>query len=224
MTDEHASAYARALAQAPRVPERRARKRLRKHDSDYPASLFLGLLERYEEPERRYHTPAHLEHCLSQFDLVRERLEDTDAVELAIWFHDAIYVAGAKDNEQLSADYFERCARGQMPEWLIQRVVELILITQHRAPPVTADQCYLIDIDLSSFGLPWKAFLRDSIAVREELVDVPDKEFFPVQRLFLESLLARDRFCFTEFFHRRHEKRARDNIRKYLDRFLLPNI
>ena len=79
------------------------------------------------------------------------------------------------------------------------------------------DQGFMVDIDLSSFGLPWELFLRDSVAVREEFSHLSDEEFYPKQKGFLESLLHREHFCYTEFFRRRHEDRARTNIQRYLD-------
>ena len=74
----------------------------------------------------------------------------------------------------------------------------------------------MLDIDLSSFGLPWEDMLRDSIAVRQESPQLSDAEFFPGQRAFLESLVSRDTFYFTEFFRSRIEDRARSNIARYL--------
>ena len=81
-------------------------------------------------------------------------------------------------------------------------------------PPQTLDESFMVGIDLSSFGRSWDEFLLDSRAVRAELPHLPDAEFLPRQEKFLESLAARPRFCFTEFFRERHERRARENIAK----------
>jgi predicted metal-dependent HD superfamily phosphohydrolase len=83
--------------------------------------------------------------------------------------------------------------------------------------PKTTDQEFMLDIDLSSFGLPWADMLRDSIAVRKESANLSDAEFFPGQRAFLESLVNREHFYFTEYFRSRIEESARDNINRYLD-------
>jgi predicted metal-dependent HD superfamily phosphohydrolase len=58
--------------------------------------------------------------------------------------------------------------------------------------------------------------LRDSIAVRQESPQLSDAEFFPGQRAFLESLVSREHFYFTEFFRSRIEDTARSNINRYL--------
>ena len=91
------------------------------------------------------------------------------------------------------------------------------MATTHRDPPPrTLDESFMVDIDLSSFGRPWDEFLADSRAVRAELPHMSDAEFHPRQKKFLESLAARPRFCFTEFFRDRHESRARSNIERLI--------
>ena len=68
--------------------------------------VYDDLVRRYNEPDRRYHGWAHLTHCLREFDRAAVQMEIPDAVELALWFHDAVYVPCARDNEQRSADLF----------------------------------------------------------------------------------------------------------------------
>jgi len=184
---------------------------------DDAGKCFEEVQRFYREPHRRYHTPEHVDHCLSQLDAARGHMIEPDAVELAVWYHDVIYDVGASDNELRSARLFARRAKGRMPEALVRCVHELIMVTVHsRIEPDTLDQGYMVDIDLSSFGLPWERFLRDSVAVREEFPHLSDEEFYPRQKEFLGSLLRRDHFCFTEFFRARHEAQARANIERYL--------
>ena len=74
-----------------------------------------------------------------------------------------------------------------------------------------------MDIDLSSFGLPWKRFWRDSQAVRREFDHLSDLEFMRAQRVFLNALLDREYFFGTTFFRARYEARARANIYRVLN-------
>src|SRR5688500_725542 len=62
------------------------------------------LLIRYAEPHRHYHTLEHVVACLKWLDRFREVAEHPEEVELALWYHDAIYVPGAGDNESRSAE------------------------------------------------------------------------------------------------------------------------
>jgi predicted metal-dependent HD superfamily phosphohydrolase len=168
------------------------------------------------EPHRRYHTPVHIAHCLKQFDLAREHMHEPDAVEMAIWFHDVIYDAKAMDNELKSAELFTELAGSDVSAEFNSKVRDLILVTIHRQLPETRDEKFVVDIDLSSFGLPWDRFLKDSDAVREEFPHLNDQEFYPIQKVFLDSLMSRKTFCFTKFFRDRHEDTARENISTYL--------
>ncbi|EKF38376.1 hypothetical protein MOQ_001416 [Trypanosoma cruzi marinkellei] len=75
------------------------------------------IVARYTEPQRHYHTMAHLEEmlsCLARFQSeapVAHRLpaEGTRrlVVELAILFHDAVYDPRRSDNEERSAAWFQ---------------------------------------------------------------------------------------------------------------------
>ena len=182
---------------------------------DDAGEVFDRLDALYHEPHRRYHTAAHIEHCLRQFDLAAQRMDEPDAVEMALWFHDAIYEIAAKDNELRSAELFAALARGRGAAQFRSNVHDLIMVTTHlEPPPRTLDGAFMLDIDLSSFGRPWEEFMSDSREVRAELAHLSDAEFASRQRKFLESLAARPVFCLTEFFRDRHEARARRNIER----------
>jgi len=174
--------------------------------------VFDELETLYGEPHRAYHRATHIEHCLRLFDLAAEGMDESDAVEMALWFHDAIYDIPTRENERRSAELFAARAGERGSERFRSKVRGLIMATTHIDPPTTLDEAFIVDIDLSSFGRPWEEFLDDSRAVRAEFAHVPDAEFYPRQRKFLDSLVARPEFCFTEFFREQHEARARENI------------
>jgi len=171
----------------------------------------------YSEPGRHYHTPKHIEHCLRQFDLASSEMDDPQAVEMAIWFHDLVFDISAEDNELQSARRFVELAGESMQSDFKTKVYDLIMTTAPPRMPKTQDEKFMLDIDLSSFGLPWEEFVRDSTAVRKESARLSDEAFFPGQRAFLESLISREHFYFTDFFRSRIEESARSNIRRHLE-------
>ena len=191
--------------------------RVTTHDRAHASHACESLLERYREPARRYHTLDHVGHCLGQAKLADGLLPDADAVELAIWFHDAIYDPAGSDNELRSAALFRDMAASVTSGPLTDDVERLILVTRYGEIPRRDDEAYMADIDYSSFGRPWESFLVDSLAVREERPDLTDEQFSGQQSRFLSSLLERERLYRTEFFHERYEARARSNIRRYLE-------
>ena len=178
--------------------------------------VYDDLVRHYSENGRYYHGWAHLITCLREFDRVAARMEIPDAVELALWFHDAVYVPGARDNEQLSADLFCQWGRTWFSPTLVDKVCDFILITMHRQPPDKGDESYMVDIDLSSFGQHWSDFLRDTHNVRKEQAHVPDAIYYPAHARFLRMLLNRPRIFYTDFFFECYEKSARCNIERLL--------
>ena len=181
--------------------------------------VYDCLFDYYSEASRHYHTPLHSEHCLRQFDAARAEMVDPDAIELALWFHDVIYETDVDsgENERASAELFSQCAGTQFETSFRDQVYRLIMVTTHSESPQTLDEAFMVDIDLSSFGLPWAAFSSDSEHVRAEFPQHPDDVFYTKQRVFMESLLNRDNFCFTEFFRARHEAQAKENISRHLE-------
>ena len=68
-----------------------------------PDPWYETLTHRYSEPHRHYHTRRHIADCLAEFDVVRFNASRPEAVEFALWFHDAVYNPKATDNEEQSA-------------------------------------------------------------------------------------------------------------------------
>ena len=185
---------------------------------DNSAAIHQYLIDAYSEPQRVYHTLHHIRQCLSQFDKISPQLQNSDALELAIWFHDVIYQPGAADNEQLSADLFMEMTSGLFEEALRSTVSQHIMATLHRgADTDNADTKYMVDIDLSSFGLPWPEFLRDSNYLREEMGRLSDEVFYQKQFDFQRNLLDQPKFFKSDFFYDNYENQARKNLADYFE-------
>lgn len=180
-------------------------------------AMYAKLAEFYGEPHRRYHTLNHIWRCLDEFDRAVDWMDEPDAVEMALWFHDAIYVPGAKDNEWRSAELFRRWSGQRADRAFRQRVCDFIMATTHREPPNQPDARFVVDIDLSSFGLPWDEFERDGRDLRAECPDMTDDEYYPGQLRFLLALQSRQTFFFTDYFRQRYEQIARANTRRLIE-------
>ena len=70
-------------------------------------SVFAEVELQYTSPDRNYHDLRHIHRMLDELDRWREELDISNsqliALELAVVYHDVIYVPGRKDNEILSA-------------------------------------------------------------------------------------------------------------------------
>jgi len=181
-------------------------------------AVYDRLADLYGEAHRHYHTLGHIQHCLQEFDQAAALMDDPDAVEIALWFHDAIYKPGAKDNEQRSAELFRKYSdtSGCTDAFFQQRVHDLIMITAHCGQPNRKDEQFIVDIDLSSFGLPWDRFERDGRKIRAECANLHDDKYYPGHVRFLKILRERPTFFFTDFFQKRYEQAARRNIERLI--------
>ena len=174
--------------------------------------IFDDLFSRYTDAGRCYHNWAHLVHCLAEFDRAANQMDYPEAVELALWFHDAVYAPGVRDNKQRNADMFSQWGTECFSAAFIKKVRALILITRHTQPPREGDESYIVDIDLSSLALSWPDYLLNARYVRKELRQV----YYPAQTRFLSRLLVRPHIYSTYFFQQRYEDPTRNNIQRLL--------
>ena len=183
-------------------------------------ALHADLVARYAEPQRAYHTLPHIAHCLEQFDGARELAVYPDEVELAIWFHDAVYDPRVTDNEAQSAALAHRTALdADIRRASAKRVYHLILATQHKALPTDPDQQLLVDVDLSSLGGSWDTFDRNGRNIRREFAHVADAAYREGRAAFFEAFLARPSIYSTPSFRERYEAAARANLARALADF-----
>ena len=184
--------------------------------TDHSETIHQQLVQAYEEPGRFYHTIKHIQCCLRLLEDVEDMAGNADALALSIWFHDAIYQPGASDNEQRSADWFMTETQGVFGDDFRNIVYGHIIATLHCNSEIKDhDSRLMIDIDLSSFGMPWSVFLRDSENVRKEFPQLSDDEFYPKQCAFSQSLLGKSHFFQSDYFYRHYEDQARLNLADY---------
>jgi predicted metal-dependent HD superfamily phosphohydrolase len=181
--------------------------------------MFLALSKAYREPHRHYHTQAHIGDCLEKFDQLRDQASNPNAVELALWFHDAIYDPYRADNEQKSADWAARFLRdGNAPGDFVEQVCLLILATRHAVVPADADTAILIDVDLSILGADTSRYDAFEAEIRREYRWVPLFLYRQKRAAILQSFLQRPRIFASDLFHARYESPARGNLRAAIDR------
>ena len=177
------------------------------------------LEEAYSEKTRAYHTLDHISQCLAELDSVCNECDDPDAVEAAIWFHDAVYDPKRADNEERSADLARQTLRQcGAPPAFSDKVYQLILVTKHNEPPATRDGQILADIDLASLAIPPGEFDANTQAIRREFSHVDDADFAAGRIKFIEALLARPHIYYTPAFRQRYEAPARSNLTRSLSR------
>ncbi|MFY9493424.1 MAG: N-methyl-D-aspartate receptor NMDAR2C subunit [Minisyncoccia bacterium] len=183
------------------------------------SAVYDDLVARYSEPHRAYHTLEHIGYCLDEFEQVRHIATNPDAVELALWYHDAIYDTKAKDSEERSAVLVAEMVRNaSLSDDLGQSVANLIMATKHTLAPTDPNVQLLVDTDLSILGQTEDKFDEYERQVRKEYEWVAEDAFVAGRSAILKLFLDRSTIYSTQFFHNKYEAQARANIARSLAR------
>jgi len=174
-------------------------------------ALREDLLARWSESHRKHHTVTHLHQMLDAIGMLADDgvQFDREAVELAAWFHDAVYEIGRDDNERRSADLARELLESSP---IRDEVARLVLLTKaHKVADDDINAAVLCDADLSVLGSAPARYRAYAEAVRDEYADIPDDVFKPARVKVLSSLLEGPLFH-TEPGRARWEERARRNV------------
>ena len=175
-------------------------------------ALLRLLLDAYSEPQRHYHTIQHIVECLAFFHQIKNQLNDPIAVELAIWFHDAIYDPQAIDNEEKSAELIEQYCSQLFEKAQLQKVYEWIIATKKHSPATDQDLNYLLDIDLAILGSSKRRFAEYEQQIQQEYSWV-DADLYRVKRAeVLNYFFEMKPLYQTEYFRDLLEEQAKNNL------------
>ncbi|PWU20136.1 MAG: N-methyl-D-aspartate receptor NMDAR2C subunit [Verrucomicrobia bacterium] len=189
-----------------------------------PLPTWRELVSLYSEPPRHYHNLRHISECLAEFDSARHLAQTPVAVELAIWFHDAVYDTHAQDNEEKSAGLATCClAKAKASDELSKSVAALVLSTKSHDSSLHPDAPLIVDVDLSILGKARELFQEYESQIRSEYAWVPEAVFAAKRAEILEHFLARVRIYTTTHFFEKYEQQARFNLQESL-RKLKPAI
>jgi predicted metal-dependent HD superfamily phosphohydrolase len=171
------------------------------------------LLAAYADPARGYHDIRHLTEVLDRLDELAEAGTpfDRTAVELAAWFHDAVY-DGRPGAERRSAEWAMTALSAHAPEQVAE-VVRLVRLTEtHRPTGDDPNGCALSDADLAILAAPAERYAEYVADVRREYAHVSDEDFRTGRAAVLSDLLAKPRLFHTAHAREHWEQAARANV------------
>ena len=196
---------------------------------DAPAEAVYAagadLLRRWSEPQRSYHTTTHLVEMFWALEELEEAGE-TDARKgavgrVAAWFHDAVYaVPDAAGNEERSAavaaEALRRLGLHDHDLTVVDRLVRAS--ERHALPDRHGLDAAFHDADLWILSAPGDRFDAYCSQVREEYAQVPDAAYAMGRSAILAPFLERPRIYATDAADAGWTGRARENLRRELDR------
>jgi predicted metal-dependent HD superfamily phosphohydrolase len=151
---------------------------------------------------------------LDRVDELAAHAENLANVQLAAFYHDAVYDPTRGDNEQRSA----KLAEDTLPALgvsgaTVADIIRLVLLTAtHDPADGDADGAVLCDADLAVLAGTPEQYAAYASGVRDEYAHVDEPTFRHGRAAVLKSLLSRPRLYRTEHGFRRWEAAARHNL------------
>ena len=210
---------------------------MRAWDSLLPGHTALGedLLERYEQPHRKYHTSVHLSEMLTALKTLYEQHHTATprAVLLAAWFHDAVYEANPGDDEAASADLARTAltplaSTGFLTNRGVTAIAHLIELTashqladgieEYTSGALTrADAAFFLDADLAILAADSPRYTRYVAGVRAEYAHYAPDAFTRGRAAILQGFLNRTAIYASDTAHLLWDAPARLNLRTELE-------
>lgn len=210
---------------------------MRAWDSLLPGHTALGedLLERYEQPHRKYHTSVHLSEMLTALKMLYERHHTATprAVLLAAWFHDAVYEANPGEDEAASADLARTAltplaSTGSLTNREVNAIAHLIELTashqladgieEYTSGALTrADAAFFLDADLAILAADSPRYNRYVAGVRAEYAHYAPDAFTRGRAAILQGFLNRTAIYASDTAHLLWDAPARLNLRTELE-------
>ncbi|MCS6865224.1 MAG: hypothetical protein RMJ56_13145 [Gemmataceae bacterium] len=177
----------------------------------------------YSAPERYYHNLEHLTEMFAIVDRLASRLVHPVAVELAVWFHDAVYDTHATNNEQRSGELaVDLLGPLGVPASTIECIVPMIWATanfQSQDALPTGDTAVLLDADRAILGSAPERYSEYARAIRAEYHWVAESTYRMARAAVLREFLERPRIYATEEIYAERENQARNNLRAELSQW-----
>lgn len=188
-----------------------------RYSDDLPliASLWEEIVERYSKPHRYYHTLEHLEH-LYRLLIPFKDVVAWESLLFTLFYHDIVYDVPSRTNEQESALLArERLQQLNVPLSQIEKVVEMIIATQHHSSQDTETQIFL-DADLAILGSEPTVYQNYLQKIRQEYQIFSDEAYRQGRIAFLQTMVTREPIFHHPIFYQRYEAQAKANLKREL--------
>ncbi len=191
--------------------------------------IYKFLIYMYNDPRRYYHNLYHIHDSLIRVKDFVEPLslyENNEAlINLAIWFHDAVYDVGSSNNEVNSAELaYNFVDRSDYLSFKAEILYNVILSTDHKKFNEdlfnnSFDKIFkiVLDIDLAGLGSDYEQYMINAENIRKEYKQVYlHTEFMTGRIKFLKKMLSR-RIYYTDFYYYKYEQQTKANLTKELE-------
>lgn len=172
---------------------------------------LVKVIQCYNNKSRHYHNLTHIRRMLDAAYTLKLNL--SESMRIAILFHDIVYDAKSKTNEEASVAAMNiLCAPENDEEYaILSKSSEIIIATKNHKSD-DADTCVVLDLDLAELGAEWDRYKYNEHNIRKEFAHVSDEEWTLGRNAFLHSMLDKEHIYSTKLFRELFENKARHNM------------
>ncbi|ROH98189.1 HD domain-containing protein [Chryseobacterium daecheongense] len=185
---------------------------------DLIENLWLKIEKKHSEKGRFYHNLDHLENMFLELEAVKDQILNYTAITFSVFYHDIIYDATSRANEEKSAEFaVSRLEELNTDQAIIKEVFEQILATKTHQISNHHDTNYLLDADLSILGKDPETYMDYTKKIRKEYSFYPNLLYKPGRKKVLQHFLELESIFKTDYFKSKYEKQAKENIQSELN-------
>lgn len=180
-------------------------------------NLITEIENKYSGKNRHYHNLEHLENMFEEIEHIKGWLDNYTNIAFSVFYHDIVYEATSKSNEEKSAVLAGKRLRSLgVNDEDIQKIYQQILATKFHKKTDDNDTDFLLDADLSILGKDHQTYLKYTRQIRKEYSVYPDFIYKPGRKKVLEHFLQLESIFKTAYFRDQYEMTARSNIESEL--------
>ncbi|WP_295213487.1 hypothetical protein [uncultured Chryseobacterium sp.] len=173
-------------------------------------NLWAQIEKQYTGKGRHYHNLQHLENMFPELETLKADITDFSIITFSVFYHDVIYDATSKTNEEKSAEFAaSRMKRMNIDQDTVRKVSEQIIATKSHQRSGNADTNYLLDADLSVLGKDRETYMEYTLKIRKEYAVYPDFLYKPGRKKVLQHFLELESIFKTDTFRNQYEDQAR---------------
>ncbi|WP_338350621.1 hypothetical protein [Nonlabens tegetincola] len=184
------------------------------NDRSYMNLCWDEVIKNYSNKKRFYHNLNHLQHMFNELQEVEAFIESIDSIRLAVFYHDLIYKVTSAENEEQSADAFEKRISKTRFEH-VDLVKEMIIATKFHDKTLNSDSRYFLDSDLAVLGSSSSQYDEYTRLIRKEYQIYPTFLYRRGRLKVLRALLNKPIYQ-TDYFTSKYEKQAQRNLKREL--------
>jgi predicted metal-dependent HD superfamily phosphohydrolase len=176
-----------------------------------------ALIAVYNEPQRYYHSVAHIFSMTQLSNKYRHQISNSIVVQLAIFFHDWVYDPEEHDNELRSIRVSKSFAaevklENSMTEKVSHYIEATIKHSLNAEDESDEDLKLFLDFDLEVLGRSREKYELYAGQIRQEYGHFSDIDYAKGRVGVLERFLAREKLYFSNALGAELEARARENL------------